>query len=197
MSQSTRVDATANFSAQVSAVGGHFASVPTLTQASEYIGDLASVSGAKRVVVFPPELASLLFTGRPSLPFVVASSANMTRESFFEALQSAQIGVSPAHLGIAETGTLVIVTSEESHRLVTALPETHVAILPRSKLVASLDQAQQYVSESLTNNPGAITISLISASSRTSDVGGISIVGVHGPKELHVLLLDEELPGAP
>ena len=41
----------------------------------------------------------------------------------------------------------------------------------------------------------AVSISLISASSRTSDVGGITIFGVHGPRELHVLLLEGELSG--
>jgi L-lactate dehydrogenase complex protein LldG len=119
----------------------------------------------------------------------------MPRESFFQALQAAEIGVSPVDLGVAETGTLIIATSDESDRLVTALPKIHVAILPSSRLVYSLQGAEEHVSQMLTESGGGVAVSLISATSRTTDVGGIVILGVHGPKELHVLLLDQELPG--
>jgi len=131
------------------------------------------------------------------MPFQVATSANMDRKSFFEALQSAEIGISTADLGVAETGTLIVSTTNESDRLVTALPIIHISVLQRSKLVFSLEDASQYISQVLMKDSKAVAISLISASSRTTDVGGITIMGVHGPKELHVLLLDGELPGEP
>jgi len=119
----------------------------------------------------------------------------MERADFFEALKAAEIGVTSADLGVAETGTLIIATADELDRLVTALPLVHVAILPRSRLVFALDDAQKQISQLLMNNSAAFSISLISASSRTADVGGISILGAHGPKELHVLLLDQDIPG--
>jgi L-lactate dehydrogenase complex protein LldG len=90
---------------------------------------------------------------------------------------------------------LIISTSDESDRLVTALPIIHVAVLPRSNLVFSLEDGGQYISQILMKDSKAVSISLISASSRTSDIGGVTILGVHGPRELHVLLLDEELSG--
>jgi len=184
------------FSAQVTAVGGHFESVPDLPSAREYVTKLALARNAKRIVVCDDALSSRLFpTGAPEGLFEVAGSANSSREAFFKALETAKIGVSSVDLAVAETGTLIIATSNESNRLVTALPEVHIAILPRSKLVDSLQEAEPHVSEILKRTTGGVTISLISASSRTSDIGDMVILGVHGPKELHVLLLDQELPG--
>lgn len=171
-------------------------SVPDLAAVREYVIKLALASKAKRIVVCGDGLSSKLFPAEISVgPFEVASRWKMSRESFVEALEAAEIGVSPVDLGVAETGTLIIATSDESDRLVTALPKIHVAVLPCSKLVYSLQDAEEHVSQMLTAGSGGVAVSLISATSRTTDVGGIVILGVHGPKELHVLLLDQELPG--
>lgn len=185
----------AQFGTQIRASGGYFATVPDLSAAGDYAAKLALAAKAKQVVVCGSGIAPHLFASGATMPFQVASSVKMDRGSFFEALQSAEIGISTADLGVADTGTLIISTTNESDRLVTALPIIHVAILPRSKLVFSLEDASQYISRLLTKDSKAVSISLISASSRTSDVGGVTIMGAHGPKELHVLLLDGELPG--
>lgn len=183
-------DLVTRFAAQLEAAGGHFAAVEDLSAVSEYVAKLALAANAKTVVVCDRALAPRLLTPGVTLPFQVASSVNMDRRHFFESLQSAEIGISAADLGVADTGTLIISTTNEADRLVSALPIIHVALLPRSKLVLSLEDASQYISQLLTRNSNAVSISLISASSRTSDVGGIVIMGVHGPKELHVLLLN-------
>jgi L-lactate dehydrogenase complex protein LldG len=118
----------------------------------------------------------------------------MSREAFYTALQTATIGVSSADLAVAETGTLIDATPEESDRLVTALPEIHVAFLSRSRLVRSLHDAEPYVSQML-RREDRIVVSLISASSRTTDFGGLLVLGAHGPKELHILFLDQAPAG--
>ena len=119
----------------------------------------------------------------------------MGREDFFSMLKIVEIGISVVDLAVAETGTLVTTTWDESERLVTALPKIHVALVSRSRLVSSLREAEAYVSEVLSQSGGGVTVSLISASSRTADIGDMVILGVHGPRDLHVLLIDEELPG--
>ena len=192
----TPADLIDRFGAQIRAAGGYFASVPDLSAVSHYIAKLALAAKANKIVVCGRGIVSLFASGA-IMPFQVATSANMDRKSFFEALQSAEIGISTADLGVAETGTLIVSTTNESDRLVTALPIIHISVLQRSKLVFSLEDASQYISQVLMKDSKAVAISLISASSRTTDVGGITIMGVHGPKELHVLLLDGELPGEP
>jgi L-lactate dehydrogenase complex protein LldG len=119
----------------------------------------------------------------------------MGREDFFSMLKIVEIGISIVDLAVAETGTLVTTTWDESERLVTALPKIHVALVSRSRLVSSLREAETYVSEVLSQSGGGVAVSLISASSRTADIGDMVILGVHGPRDLHVLFVDEELPG--
>lgn len=188
-------DLVIRFSTQVKAVGGYFTSLTNFAEVTEYVSKLASTMKARRIAVSGAGLSSLLLIPKLLIPCDLMSRANMERADFFEALKSAEIGVTCADLGVAETGTLIIATTDELDRLVTALPLVHVAILPRSKLVFALDDAQKQISQLLMNTSAAVSISLISASSRTSDVGGISILGAHGPKELHVLLIDQDLPG--
>jgi L-lactate dehydrogenase complex protein LldG len=189
MSNRISEDIVSRFSTQVKAVGGYFNSVSNMSSVTEYVGKLVVATKAKRVAVCGPTLSSQLLAAK--LPCELVSRTKMSRIDFFEALKSSQIGVTGVDFGIAETGTLVIATTDELDRLVSALPAIHIAILPRSNLVSSLDEAREHISQILTGNSAALSISLISASSRTSDVGGITILGVHGPKELHILLLKE------
>jgi L-lactate utilization protein LutC len=173
----------------VTAVNGFFKCIPDLQNASEYVVKVALARNAKRIVVSDdPILSEFRDTIVRGGLIEVTSPITLSREDFFGALKDAEIGVSLVDLAAAETGTLFISTSDESNRLVTALPEVHVAIVPRSKLVPSLAEAESYLSQEIRNRR-AVTVSLISSSSRTSDIGDMVILGVHGPKELHVLLL--------
>jgi len=192
----TQETLTSQFAAQLQSVGSRFTLVSKLSEVRDYVGKLAEVVQAKRIAVSGHRLSSLLFPlGSPSPRFEVASQANMGREDFFSMLKIVEIGISVVDLAVAETGTLVTTTWDESERLVTALPKIHVALVSRSRLVSSLREAEAYVSEVLSQSGGGVTVSLISASSRTADIGDIVILGVHGPRDLHVLLIDEELPG--
>lgn len=184
------------FSSQIVSVGGRFASMSSLSEVREYVFKLATDLGAKQIVVSDPALSSaLLLDITQTRPFEVASRDKMLREDFYRALETAEIGVTPVDLAIAETGTLILTTSDERDRLITALPKIHVAVLWESQMVHSLEEAVPYIEQTLAKKTG-VAISMISASSRTTDVGGILILGVHGPKELHVLLLTQESPGS-
>jgi len=174
---------------QVTAVKGFFKRLPDLQSASEYVTEIAVARNVKRIVVSDdPTLSEFSAAIVRKGLIEVTSPITLSREDFFASLKIAEIGVSSVDLAVAETGTLIISTSDESNRLVTALPEVHVAIVPRSKLIPSLAEARSYLSQETRSNR-AVTLSLISSSSRTSDIGDMVILGVHGPKELHVLLL--------
>ncbi|HXZ90501.1 MAG TPA: lactate utilization protein [Candidatus Dormibacteraeota bacterium] len=194
MSSFDRESVASRFSAQVKLAAGRFERLSDLKGASAYITKIALARNAKRIVLSGDSISSELLNQIVQGPFEVTSYANASRDDFYRALRLAEIGVSSVDLAVAETGTLIISTTDESNRLVTALPEVHVAIVPRSALVSSLKEAGPYLSDTIRNTTGPVTVSLISASSRTSDIADIVILGVHGPKELHVLLLDWERP---
>jgi L-lactate dehydrogenase complex protein LldG len=186
-------DMVSRLGSQVALVGGRVATMPDVSAVREYFAKLALDSDAKQMVVSEAAVSELVLGGSKAGPFKVVSRDTVSREEFYKALETADIGVTRVELAIAETGTLVIATSDEADRLVSALPRIHVALLETSQIVSSLEEAVPRISQILAQSHDGVSISLISASSRTTDVGGVLILGVHGPKELHILLIDEQL----
>lgn len=99
------------------------------------------------------------------------------------------IGFTVCDLGIAETGTLVLNSSSEEVRLATMVCETHVAVLPESKLRATSFDAETELLEFMGSVPNYI--SFITGASRTADIERVLALGVHGPLELHILLWED------
>ncbi|WP_291328013.1 lactate utilization protein [Desulfovibrio sp. UCD-KL4C] len=97
------------------------------------------------------------------------------------------IGFSFVDHGIAETGSLVLNCRSEELRLATMVSEIHVAVLPKSKIVADSYDLESYMEECMKN---ADYTSFITGPSRTADIERVLAVGVHGPLELHILLLE-------
>ena len=96
------------------------------------------------------------------------------------------LGITSADYALADTGSLVMLASPGEARLISLLPPVHVAIVPRSRLLTGLDELF-----TLLPDPAAITSSmvLITGPSRTADIEQILVRGVHGPGEIHVVLV--------
>ena len=125
----------------------------------------------------------------PDIPKMVAVARKMLRQSFIEA----DMGITGANVAIAETGSLVIVSNEGNGRLVSTLPPVHVAILGIEKIVATMEDALaalKVLSKSGTGQRLTTYISYITGPSRTADIELSLTTGVHGPKEVHIVLLD-------
>ena len=104
-------------------------------------------------------------------------------------LAGIDIGLTYADFGIADTGTLVVESSSEQLRLATMICEIHVAILPRQRLrETSYDLAADLVAHM--QQPPNYT-AFITGASRTADIERVLALGVHGPLELHILILEE------
>ncbi|MEE9284599.1 MAG: LUD domain-containing protein [Dehalococcoidia bacterium] len=125
----------------------------------------------------------------PDIPQLVAVARRRLRQSFIDA----DMGITGANVAIAETGSIVIVSNEGNARLVSTLPPVHVAILGIEKVVATLDDATsllRVLSKSGTGQRVTSYISYITGPSRTADIELSLTIGVHGPKEVHIILLD-------
>jgi L-lactate dehydrogenase complex protein LldG len=101
-----------------------------------------------------------------------------------------QTGLTLGDWGVAETATLVLDSTSEDLRIATMLSETHVAVLPRSRIRSDAMELESELSESMKSAPRYLAF--ISGASRTADIERVLTIGVHGPQELHVLILDEE-----
>ncbi len=98
------------------------------------------------------------------------------------------MGVTLVDFGIAETGTLVLNSDSEETRLSTMLCETHVAILNEGKIKkTALSMADEL--NDLTGQASSYT-AFITGASRTADIERVLALGVHGPLELVILLVE-------
>lgn len=97
------------------------------------------------------------------------------------------VGVSTAQAAIAETGTLVLESESEKHRLVSLVPPVHIAIIEATSICLTLGEALAAVrgGESAEVSP---TITFITGPSRTADIELTLAIGVHGPQELYVIV---------
>jgi len=100
------------------------------------------------------------------------------------------MGVTTADYGIADTGTLVINSNDEHTRLASMLCEVHVAILRVSDIrETALSMTDELAA--LTRQKGSYT-AFVTGASRTADIERVLAIGVHGPLELHIILVEEK-----
>jgi len=97
---------------------------------------------------------------------------------------SYDVGISTAQAAIAETGTLVLDSAYERHRLVSLVPPVHIAIIKESAIVETLSDALTLIQQ----NEISPAITFITGPSRTADIELTLTIGVHGPQELYVIV---------
>jgi L-lactate dehydrogenase complex protein LldG len=139
------------------------------------------LQGKRAVASNAPFLAAC---GIPSLAQV--QSGFTDRDALRAACAQADIGITSADYALAETGTLVLLASPQEARLISLLPPVHVAVFPRSRMLANLDELL-----AILPNPAEQTSSmvLITGPSRTADIEQILVRGVHGPGEIYAVVV--------
>ncbi len=100
---------------------------------------------------------------------------------------TADVGITSADYALAETGTLSDAGESSEARLISLLPPLHVAVFPRSRMLANLDELLTVLP-----NPAEQTSSmvLITGPSRTADIEQILVRGVHGPGEIYAVMVE-------
>ena len=109
-------------------------------------------------------------------------------EDFKEQLFGIDAAVTSTVGGIAETGALILWPDEKEPRLMSLVPPIHIAILQADKIHTTFSEAMQ-AEDWAQNMPTNVV--LISGPSKTADIELTLAFGVHGPKELIVLILHE------
>lgn len=99
-----------------------------------------------------------------------------------------RVSVTSALCGIAETGTLMLVSGERNPTSLNFLPDYHIVVLRAQQLVARMEDAWDRMREECEKPPR--TVNFISGPSKTADVEQTVEYGAHGPRCLHVILLE-------
>ena len=102
------------------------------------------------------------------------------------------IGLTGCEFLVAHLGSVLISSAQASGRRLNVFPATHIVVASQSQLTDYLDQAMQKLQEKYKNNLPSL-ISNITGPSRTADIEKTLVMGMHGPKSLFVIIIDEEL----
>jgi L-lactate dehydrogenase complex protein LldG len=103
-----------------------------------------------------------------------------------EARDSDLVGITGAFCAIAETGTLMTMSGRDTPAAASLLPETHIAVVRKSRIVRGMEEAWQLMRDELGSPPRAVNF--ISGPSRTADIEQTVTLGAHGPYRVHVIL---------
>ena len=159
----------------------------------------ATLSRAAGPAGVPGAVAAYLASG--NLPTTMAASPDpaLDRYPWAErpllelqrraALATDRVSLTPVFRGIAETGTLALVSAPERPVTLNFLPETHVAILEAGRIVGAYED--MWADLRAAGMP-ARTVNLVTGPSRSADIGQKLQLGAHGPCRLHIVLVDDD-----
>ena len=165
---------------RVAALAGKTLHAKSIAEAREYV---ASVIEGKTAVT--SNAAILRDCGITELPGVRCGVSD--RDELRALCATSDFGISSADYGLSDTGSLVMISSHAEARLVSLLPPAHIAVVPASKLLTGLDELY-----SILPRPAEQTSSMvfITGPSRTADIEQILVRGVHGPGQIHVVVIE-------
>lgn len=99
------------------------------------------------------------------------------------------VGLSRAEVAAAETGTLFLTSGPDNPTTLNFLPDTHIAVVRKSDIVGSYEDAWRRVRHKYGAGVMPRTVNLISGPSRTADIEQVIVMGAHGPRRLHVIIV--------
>ena len=118
----------------------------------------------------------------------------VSQQDFAKASFAATVGITGVEFALAETGSLVVTSRTEGAQLASLAPPVHIALYRRSQLVASFDEVLERlpVPRAVEEAATGRSVVFITGTSRTADIEQILIRGVHGPGEVHAILVEAE-----
>ncbi len=185
-------DLAATFAAELQAVAGHIHGPAGPAEALGILLDIVRLYTAQVALAWDDEHLPLPGARKAlaeagvqildaALPIEPAARTARLAE-----LDRAAIGITGALAGLADSGSLALASGPGRGRIVSLLPPVHVALLPVARLYPGMPAF-------LADNPGvtrqASGLVFVTGPSRTGDIEQILTLGVHGPREVHVLLL--------
>ena len=195
------------FEEELTKVGGTAHRAATLRELEEVVSTILTTSDAAGAVLSRnPLLAQLalaekLRAGGKSVAVWAAMPAasdpggdeQAAHVEFAAASFQATVGITGVDFALAETGSLVLSSRTEGSQLASLAPPVHVALYRRSQLLGSLDEVLERLQ--VPRNPDlpapGRSVVFVTGTSRTADIEQILIRGVHGPREVHAILVEE------
>ncbi|MEO1784930.1 lactate utilization protein C [Thermodesulfobium sp. 4217-1] len=155
-----------------------------LKDAKNTIQEIFKRENAKNIIAFKSDLVDNMGIDK--------ISKDMNINFFFEGGKKeaniADIGISEMECALAETGSVIEWSYPVWKRLVSAMPNVHIALVRSNRIVKDYESMFEIFKEKFESGH----ISFITGPSRTADIERVLTIGVHGPSKLVVMLIEEE-----
>jgi L-lactate dehydrogenase complex protein LldG len=189
----------AKFEAEVEKVGGNAHRVATLEELDIVFEQILGPAETRSATLSRnPLLSELHIADRLTAlhaavtywtPGKGAAEAD-SRADFNKATFAAAVGITGVDFALAESGTLVLSSATEGAQVTSLAPPVHIALYRRNQLVGSLDEVLAQLPIRASSVSGRSVV-FITGTSRTADIEQILIRGVHGPKQVHAILVED------
>lgn len=168
------------FIAEAQRVGATVARLAKLDDVPQAIGTyLAQENLPARIKMAPdPQLDTIPWAKMPTLAIARGKAEDKD-----------EVSVTGCLAGVAETGTLVMASGADHPTTLNFLPETHVVVVHADQITGAYEEAFDNLKKRYETMPRAVN--LVTGPSRTGDIEQTIYMGAHGPRRLHILVVDE------
>jgi L-lactate dehydrogenase complex protein LldG len=188
--QETRVDLTEQFRSEVIRIGGRFHHATNAESVCGYIEQVAEAEGAKTIICSNARLADEFGIANRLAAKGIAFITDPTESDILTNAARADIGVTGVDYALAETGSLVLLARPGQPRSVSLLPPVHIALIRPEQIIRGFDELFELLRADFEATGVKSAVTFITGPSRTADIELTLVVGVHGPQQLHALLVD-------
>jgi L-lactate dehydrogenase complex protein LldG len=165
-----------------------FGTVARVAEAAAVPGAVADYLAAQNL---PPAFA---MAPHPQLQVLPWDSRPLLQRREGRAEASDQVTVQHGYAGIAETGTLMLPGGPQRPTTLNLLSETEIVLLRATRVVGAYEEAFDLLRAELAPGGGLLprNVMLVTGPSRSADIESTLELGAHGPRRLHVVLIDDD-----
>jgi L-lactate dehydrogenase complex protein LldG len=170
-------DLSIEFKSNLELIGGQVILCKTKSEASLQINQICLEKNARQIFCTDPVIQTLV-------------PANIDINSDQAEFTDLNIGITGCEFLVAHLGSVLISSAQISGRRLNVFPETHIVLANTNQITGYLDQALEILQIKYKNKLPSL-ISNITGPSRTADIEKTLVMGMHGPKSLIVIIIDE------
>jgi L-lactate dehydrogenase complex protein LldG len=178
-SQGTHDELVARFIAMAREVSATVEEVPSEQAVPAALADFLARENLPARLVASPALQHLPWSERPLLEI-----------RFGPPEDKDLVSLTPSLAGIAETGTLMLVSGSDTPSTLAFLPAVHMALLRKRDIVGAYEDGWERMRAAMPDGAPPRSVNFITGPSRTADIEQRLLLGAHGPRRLHIILID-------
>lgn len=180
-------DLVARFRAMAERMASTVEEVPRSADAPAAAARYLAAQGLEAAGVAWPALSALDWAG-------AGIAVEYRAPRFDESQGSDKLGITGCYCALAETGTLVLLSGPDTHASTHLLPETHIALVPASRIVRGMEDAFALMRSERGGAAAMMprALNMVSGPSRTADIEQTLMLGAHGPYRVHIVIATED-----